>query len=675
MRISLCMIVRDEQDLLPGCLASVGGVVDETVIADTGSTDRTGEVAEKAGATVFPAEWQDDFAKARNQAIDRATGDWILILDADERLSADSAARLRRMLAETQAEALRVLVRDHVGGDSPLDFLTNVSTRIFRNRPAYRYERRIHEQIEPAIVAAGLGFPETTDLVIDHYGYQGHVVKKKNKRLRNLRLLEEEARAVGDPFAHYNLGIEFIRHERYAEALAELTKAEEGLDPRAVVAAETVHRKTACLVLMQRYEEALGTVGAGLERYPDFPDLSYQRGEILFRLHRYREAIEAFARCREIGDATASYYSLQGIGAYRAAYAIGLVYHDLREFAQALEWYRRSLQESPGHRNALLRIAEVLKESLPEGHAVDRELARYFDFGQAGARQAYLQVLFAIDRHEAVWPLAAELIPQQAPGEPRILLCGATSALRCREYPHTLAWTEQLVTLGVNVEEALLLKIVAHWCRDELPAAQAAITRLGSGPNQELFAVCQQMQWYMEDRNGFAISVDLDDGQQRQSYVSAALTAIGLVVSCGERRVLAKVLPVMGQVKDLGAWVRLGLLYFRFGQYDLAKAELEDCEQQGAVSTESLFALGKLALGTGETRRAVDYLLRSLELEPHNIEPRLLLAGAYRRLAEEVLLDGIERHPDARSLITQLDLLRKGGGAGGTGDHIQAAAR
>ena len=87
IRISLCLIARDEERFLPGCLASVSGVVDEIVLADTGSTDRTVEIARAAGATVVHHAWDEDFSAARNAALAAATGDWILLLDADERLA------------------------------------------------------------------------------------------------------------------------------------------------------------------------------------------------------------------------------------------------------------------------------------------------------------------------------------------------------------------------------------------------------------------------------------------------------------------------------------------------------------------------------------------------------------------------------------------------------------
>src|SRR5580693_253427 len=115
MRLSLCMIVRDEQEMLPRCLAAVAGVVDELVIVDTGSTDETVEIARSFGAHVIHHEWTGSFAQARNVSFDAATGDWLIYLDADEVLVGEDAATLRSLTGRTWREAFYLVETNYTG--------------------------------------------------------------------------------------------------------------------------------------------------------------------------------------------------------------------------------------------------------------------------------------------------------------------------------------------------------------------------------------------------------------------------------------------------------------------------------------------------------------------------------------------------------------------------------
>jgi hypothetical protein len=190
MRISLCLIARDEEELLPDCLASVREEVDEIVLVDTGSRDSTAELARSLGARVYQHRWRDDFAAARNAALDRATGDWILVLDCDERLDAASRGMVRRAVSSGTAEGyLLRLANVSANGAIAEHWL---ALRLFRNRPEVRYHGRIHEQLRLAGPAAPC--PAT----ILHLGYQPRRIAAREKRVRNQRLVEAACRDTQD---------------------------------------------------------------------------------------------------------------------------------------------------------------------------------------------------------------------------------------------------------------------------------------------------------------------------------------------------------------------------------------------------------------------------------------------------------------------------------------------
>jgi len=163
-RISLCLIAKDEERLLPGCLASVQGAVDEIVLVDTGSADRTREVARAAGARVYDQPWRGDFSAPRNEAARHATGDWILLLDADERLAPGAAAVLRAavigaawdvgLLPLHNADRLDARPEDVVAGTGRKGTPT-LLPRLLRNAGGLAWEGVIHEEVDAWLIRRG----------------------------------------------------------------------------------------------------------------------------------------------------------------------------------------------------------------------------------------------------------------------------------------------------------------------------------------------------------------------------------------------------------------------------------------------------------------------------------------------------------------------------------------
>jgi hypothetical protein len=186
--LTAALIVRDEEAVLDECLASIREVVDEIVVVDTGSVDHTCEAARSHGARVFHHPWNDDFAEARNVALDHVTGDWVLYIDADERLVDPDRQKVEGLLTDADATAFRLLLHPEERASAYLEY------RIWRNDPAIRFEGIIHETVVPAIVrlAEREHRPvRIADLVLRHVGYEGD---QRHKHLRNLPLLRREMR-------------------------------------------------------------------------------------------------------------------------------------------------------------------------------------------------------------------------------------------------------------------------------------------------------------------------------------------------------------------------------------------------------------------------------------------------------------------------------------------------
>ena len=241
LALSLCMMVKNEERNLPRCLDAVGNLAGELIIVDTGSTDRTVPIAARYGAVVIPFDFATvDFAAARNQAIARASGRWILMLDADEALDRASAPMLERLVA-LDDNAGYFLERHNRWSDSVAP-TTDYVVRLFPNRPSYRYRGRVHETIDASIFAAG-GRLHKTGIRIDHdFASDPEARRRKNHWYISI-LTEEIATDPGDVSRLDFLAAEYHQLGMFDQAaeIAERIVRLRPLDPRAHLFAGTYH--------------------------------------------------------------------------------------------------------------------------------------------------------------------------------------------------------------------------------------------------------------------------------------------------------------------------------------------------------------------------------------------------------------------------------------------------
>lgn len=354
--LSACLIVRDEEALLPGCLESIRGAVDELIVVDTGSTDRTVEIALSFGAAVHFFAWCDDFAAARNYAIDQATSDWILTIDADERIDPITIPVLRTALDRDDVTGYWMMtVAD--------DLLRYWTPRIFRNKPDIRYEGVLHEMPNMST-----GLWETIPVTIQHVGYAPDVLVSKDKYHRNLRLLEKEReRTPDDPFPYYNRASVLASLGRFKEAEE---SAIEAIDRWLRNKRDTGYVGQMFGVLCHalsyqgRIEDALRVAQRGL-RYCHDPELLYELGVTYTRLDRYQEALPAFFAAREMarkalsGEVMIAAFD-PAMATYRSDGAIALAAFRLGRLDMAAFHAKRAIDAGDRREQAqeILRLAQ-----------------------------------------------------------------------------------------------------------------------------------------------------------------------------------------------------------------------------------------------------------------------------------------------------------------------------
>jgi tetratricopeptide (TPR) repeat protein len=353
LTLSLCMIVKDEEEMLPRCLAAVRDAVDELIIVDTGSHDRTRDIALEFGATLIDFEWTGSFSDARNVAFDAATGDWLMYLDADEVLVEGDGDRLRALTGQTWREAHYLLETNHTGTLEDGTAVTHNALRVFRNRPGLRFEGRIHEQIAhhlPAFLPERL---HVSDVRIDHYGYLGAVRDAKEKSRRNIELLERQAaEGIDSPFLAFNLGSEYAAagdseaaQEKF-ESAWERVRGDQHIATYGFVPS-LAGRLVRSLRINGHYAGARMRGDEVLRLFPGFTDVLLEQAIAASELGDHATAIEELERCMEWGDAPSTYSATQGSGTYLAMATLASVRREIGDLQAAEELLRRCRSEHP----------------------------------------------------------------------------------------------------------------------------------------------------------------------------------------------------------------------------------------------------------------------------------------------------------------------------------------
>lgn len=180
--LSVCMIVKDEEALLADCLDSIKAIADEILVVDTGSRDKTIEIAESAGARVIATGWEDDFSAARNCALQQAEGNWIFVIDADERLAPEDHETLKNCIWSADVDVFTVKIINEDG-------TKNLLPRLFRNGLGIQYRDRIHEQ---PVTESGARISRVADsgIRLYHVGYSPNLPSRHDRIDRNLALIQ-----------------------------------------------------------------------------------------------------------------------------------------------------------------------------------------------------------------------------------------------------------------------------------------------------------------------------------------------------------------------------------------------------------------------------------------------------------------------------------------------------
>ncbi len=371
-QVSVCMIVKNEEKMLDRCLNSVRGFASELIVVDTGSTDRTVEIAENHGAKVYHHEWEDDFSKARNQSLGYATKEWIFVLDADEEMVPEDFPHLQEIMAQEKYNLASVNVYN-LGpeGTAISSFLPSI--RMFRREIGAHYEGTVHNQLK---------FDEEKHRVVrinarvKHYGYglDPESMKRKIERSRAL-LIKQIEENPKNYFAHFNLAQlyrgETLRpdEEQCQKIIEHASVVVENTDPHTRgqrhLHLMSLHQLVTAYFYLQDYDKAIEYCEKALKYKPDFLDPIISLGHIYSQKQdlpearkwftKYLEEVDRYDESKEIDQIILLNLRSKQI----AYYGLGLIAERENKTAEAINHYNKCLSEDPNYLDVHFRLGRI----------------------------------------------------------------------------------------------------------------------------------------------------------------------------------------------------------------------------------------------------------------------------------------------------------------------------
>ncbi|MBN1832746.1 MAG: glycosyltransferase [Deltaproteobacteria bacterium] len=652
--ISACMIVKNEEKLLPLCLRSIKDYVDEIVIVDTGSTDNTVSIGKLFGARMYHHPWEHNFSKHRNQSFGYARGDWILYIDADEELLPGSRKALREaVLADDDVDAITVVLECIF--DEGGSIAHNNAIRVFRNHRGLRYKGRVHNYI------VGVKKAICAPIHIFHHGYNLDKERMSRKFKRTTELLKKDIEEdPTNPRPHHFLSASYLSENMFTEAAEEALKAANLYEKRNALSHNylwSLYIASSAHFHLGEIEKAESLAKKGVEVYPNHVDSYYmlalvayaKKDRKIFEYHmkRYLETKHSFAKeparfgelvhntfgsewllylfkgffCMDEGDENKAQEELKRgreLCPDMVLYCtkLGTYFKLSGKLPQAEAQYLKALELRPEDTRAMWLISEVYEEL---GRTVDQitwlkklvKLAPEFPNGQFALGLAHMR-LGNLERAFALFRDVQAMDPENQEAKINEALC-LGGMRRCEESIQVL----KKVIASTDSQRLAVLSNLGH-CYYETGERDLAI-------------------------DSFHRMADLDSrALEPPVYLSMLLLENkdieGCVTQCNQLLSLlgAQVNIVLNSVADLGEqYLKAGRLLVRsHGQSGLGKICFDISVMLGYNTPEAIAEIGATLIQAGETGAGVQLLGNAFSMAPQSRKVKTVVTEAIKHLEE-----------------------------------------
>lgn len=389
LSVSLCMIVKNEEESLARCLDSVKNIVDEMIIVDTGSEDSTVKIAASYGAKVFHYKWNDSFADARNFSLSKAECDWILVMDADDELVKEDVNKLQELINDRNAADVYYMKTLCFTGEVPdlSNTVLNMNVRLIRNGLGYHFEGNIHEHP----VGGPLDHPMlTADICFYHYGYMQQPINAKNKRNRNKKLIEKEIQKhPNDPMMLFYLGNEYFAEKDFKTAIAIFKESLAICSPHSSLCSKLYFKLILCNQFLGNFDEAIKCADKVLACFPNFTDAELLRASLLVRQGKLSKAIQSLNKCIKMGDPPPMLGTILGAGTFQPHQTLSEIYFNMHLFDKSYYHCSKALKLGSLNRSTFLLMQTILCK---KGYSFNTVLNKLMKYAISGGDAAFLIV-------------------------------------------------------------------------------------------------------------------------------------------------------------------------------------------------------------------------------------------------------------------------------------------
>lgn len=569
--ISLCMIVKNEEEYLENCLNSIKDVVDEIIVVDTGSTDKTVEIAKSFGAKVYYFQWNNNFSEARNESLKYATKDWILIMDADDELCQEDKGNFKVLLNQLDENSVYFFqTLSYYGNSVDNNNITiNLNPRLFKNNRGIYYAGEIHNQL---IFKHNECNAICNTIKIYHYGYLGKRIQSKDKRSRNISILNEQIKKnPNSKFAYFNLGCEYSASGDMKKALECYYKAYEDFDPTKGYGFILLIRIINSNYDIGEYNEALKFIDIGIKYYPKCTDLYFYKAAIFNVLNRPTLQIRALEKCIELGEAPSELKYLYGTGSFRAYYELGNVYMRFKDYDAAYKYYIEAMKCKLDYLDPLYNIAHILKEQnlpLDEFKAI---IEKFFsDYPKS------YSIIADLFYNEGYYKVALEYIEKCE----QLGITGENiQVLKTKCFVRIGKFEECINMKEINEEKSSyfyfsMYRVLSSVILNKYDYAASIIQNFKeedlSEFNKKVLKVYSQMINLFNNEQTVMISEE----ENEKEYMSIILEICEILLANEKFNELSIAVNLFNLVENKYALLYLGKLYYKYGYIDIGKNEI-----------------------------------------------------------------------------------------------------